>query len=128
MKFYQDPLQTLNTITGYGDNHVEINKVCYMHSVIVFPDGDVRNWSVSHFDALLPEHFESLISLSPEVVIFGSGKRLRLQNPRLTASLAELQIGVEAMNFQAACRTYNILMAEGRKVVLALLIESETTT
>ncbi|VVE27611.1 hypothetical protein PTE30175_03387 [Pandoraea terrae] len=126
MKLHQDPLQAWNTVTGYGPDYIDVNKVRFEHSVVVVPEGEVVKWPVNSFDSLLPEHFDALLSFAPEVVIFGSGKRLRFPHPRLTASLAGARIGVEAMDFQAACRTYNILMAEGRKVALALLIESET--
>lgn len=64
-----------------------------------------------------------LLEPQPEVVVFGSGARLRFPHPRLTAQLTAQRVGVETMDFQAACRTYNILMAEGRKVAAALLIE-----
>jgi uncharacterized protein len=73
---------------------------------------------------LSAEHFAMLVDSAPEVVVFGSGERLRFPHPRLTAALTAKRIGVETMDFKAACRTYNILMAEGRKVAAALLIEA----
>lgn len=115
----------MNTVTGYGADYVEINKQRFNHSVAVFPDGPIQAWPVNLFADLQPEHFASLLDRKPEVVIFGSGQRLRFPHPRLTAPLTQTRIGVETMDFQAACRTYNILMAEGRKVAAVLLIESE---
>ena len=125
MKLHQDPSQALNTVTGYGPGYVEVNKIRYEHSAIIAPEGDIQVWPVPRFDALEPSHFDRLRALDPEVVIFGSGDRLRFAHPRLTTSLTSVRIGVDAMDTQAACRTYNILMSEGRRVVLALLIETE---
>ncbi|XDJ36533.1 MAG: Mth938-like domain-containing protein [Burkholderia sp.] len=125
MKLYQDPSEARNTVTGYGPDYVDINLKRHQHSVIVLPITPVMAWPVDAFEALKAHHFELLLDLSPEVVIFGSGARLRFPHPRLIATLAERRIGVETMDFQAACRTYNILMAEGRKVGAALLIEPQ---
>ncbi len=124
MKLHQDPRGALNTVTGYGADYVEINLERHDTSVIVLPEQPVIAWPVSSFDALTPENFEMLLAERPEVVVFGSGERLRFPHPRLTAALTAQRIGVEAMDFKAACRTYNILMAEGRRVAAALLIES----
>lgn len=124
LKLHQDSSGALNTVTGYGPDYVDINLQRHTGSVIVQPDAPVAAWPVSSFDALTPELFEQLLSLAPEVVVFGSGERLRFPHPRLTAVLTGRGIGVETMDFKAACRTYNILMAEGRKVAAALLIEA----
>ncbi|MEW9580548.1 Mth938-like domain-containing protein [Paraburkholderia sp. DGU8] len=123
MKLHQDSSGALNTVTGYGADYVEINLVRHQGSILVLPDAPVIPWPVSAFDQLSAEHFAMLIEAAPEVVVFGSGERLRFPHPRLTAALTGKRIGVETMDFKAACRTYNILMAEGRKVAAALLIE-----
>jgi uncharacterized protein len=123
LKLHQDPSDALNTVTGYGPDYVDINLARHEHSVIVLPGAPVAPWPVASFEALAPEHFAMLLDPAPEVVIFGSGARLRFPHPRLTAALTARRIGVETMDFQAACRTYNILMAEGRKVAAVLLIE-----
>ncbi|AIO67085.1 Mth938-like domain-containing protein [Burkholderia oklahomensis] len=123
MKLHQDPSNTLNTVTGYGPDYVDINLQRHESSVIVLPGAPVVEWPVASFDALTPELFAMLLEPQPELVIFGSGARLRFPHPSLTALLTAQRIGVETMDFQAACRTYNILMAEGRKVAAALLIE-----
>ncbi|MCF2133641.1 MULTISPECIES: Mth938-like domain-containing protein [Burkholderiaceae] len=127
MKLHQDSADALNTVTGYGADYVDVNLQRYEHSILVFPQAPVAPWPVSSFDALTPEHFDSLVESAGEsgveVVIFGTGARLRFVHPRLTVALSRRRIGIEAMDFQAACRTYNILMAEGRKVALVLLIE-----
>jgi uncharacterized protein len=124
LKLHQESSGALNTITSYGDGYVAINLQRHEGSIIVMPEAAVIDWPVASFEALAPEHFEALVAAAPEVVIFGSGSRLRFPHPRLTAALAKHRIGIETMDFGAACRTYNILMSEGRRVAAALLIEA----
>lgn len=126
MKLHADQPQSLNTVTAYGPGYIEINLVRHTTSLLVMPEGEVRPWPVSRFEDLEPAHFEQLAELGPEVVLLGTGTRLRFPHPRLTASLSRRHVGVDAMDLQAACRTYNILMAEGRKVAAVLLLEPET--
>ncbi|KMY85203.1 putative membrane protein [Candidatus Paraburkholderia calva] len=122
MKLHQESNNALNTITSYGDGFVAINLERHEGSVIVMPETP-EAWPVSSFEALTPENFDVLVKAGPEVAIFGSGSKLHFPHPRLTAQLAKHRIGVETMDFGAACRTYNILMSEGRRVTAALLIE-----
>jgi len=124
LKLHQDSSGALNTVTGYGAHYVDVNLVRHESSILLLPDTPVVDWPVSSFDALAPEHFQLLLVQAPEVVVFGSGARLRFPHPRLTAQLSKRRIGVETMDFGAACRTYNILMSEGRRVAAALLIEA----
>jgi uncharacterized protein len=78
---------------------------------------------VSRFEDLSAAHFEQIAADKPDVVILGTGEKQRFVHPRLITSLSSQRIGVESMDSHAACRTYNILMGEGRKVTLALIIE-----
>ena len=110
--------------TGYGTGHVIVNHKRYEQSLIVLPDRIVENWDPNSFEDITAEHFDFVMSLQPEMVLFGTGAALRFPHPRLTRSLIEAGIGVEVMDTAAACRTYNILASDGRKVVAALLIES----
>ena len=91
-------------------------------SVVVLPDR-VENWPAASFDALTADDFSFLKALNAEIVLLGTGARQRFPHPRLTAALAQAGIGLEVMDVQAACRTYNILVAEERKVAAALLFE-----
>jgi uncharacterized protein len=86
--------------------------------------GEVTAWRPSRFDDLEAADFEALLGLKPELVIFGSGQRLRFVRPDRWRSLVEARIGFETMDVAAACRTYNVLASEGRNVVAALLIEA----
>jgi uncharacterized protein len=109
-----------NTITAYGDDYVMVNGARRDSSVIVTAS-DVQPWSAADFDHLKEEDFAALADLGVEIVVLGTGPRQRFPHPRLTASLGQRRIGLEVMDSKAACRTYNILVAEERRVALALL-------
>jgi uncharacterized protein len=121
LKLHADPLSHLNTVTAYGAGFVEINKVRHDGSVVVAPDSPVTAWSAVSFEALSADDLAALLPLVPEVVLLGTGTRQRFPHPRLTRPLSDARIGFEVMDTPAACRTYNILMAEGRRVVAAFL-------
>lgn len=93
-------------------------------SVVLCSKGERFDWLCTRFEDLTPRHFELLADLGVEVVIFGSGNRIRFPQPQWLKPLMARQTGLETMDVQAACRTYNILASEGRHVALALLMES----
>ncbi|MDY7548187.1 Mth938-like domain-containing protein [Glaciimonas sp. CA11.2] len=123
MKLHHTTTQQYQTVTAYDDDGVDINMVRFNYSLLVLPELPPVAWPVRSFDRLDPEHFAHIGSTNPDVVILGTGKRQRFIHPKLTTVLTARRIGVECMDNQAACRTYNILMAEGRKVALALIFE-----
>lgn len=125
MKFHLTRAGSRNLFTGYGQGYVSINDQRYEKNLIVAPDLAVADWSAESFDALTPAHFEALLELKPEIVILGTGERLRFPHPEMTRALARAAVGFEAMDTKAACRTYNILMAEGRQVVAAILVSQQ---
>ena len=122
MKLHASGPSGVNTITGYGEGYVMVNGERRNSSVVVLPDR-VEQWAVKGFEQLSTEHFDFLKGLKAEIVLLGTGSRQRFPHPRLTAALAQAGIGLEVMDLQAACRTYNILVAEERKVAAALLFE-----
>jgi uncharacterized protein len=124
MKLHASDTQKYQTVTGYDATGVEINAQRYNYSLIVLPEIAPRAWNAPTFDSITAEHFDVISADSPDVVILGTGARQRFIHPRLTAALTMRRIGVECMDSQAACRTYNILMGEGRKVTLALVIDA----
>ena len=125
MKLHHSSTRQYQTVTGYHDDGgVDINAQRFGHSLIVMPESAPRPWPVASFDALTEEHFAQILADAPDVVILGTGARQRFVHPRLSAPLIMRRIGVECMDNYAACRTYNILMGEGRKVTLALIIET----
>jgi uncharacterized protein len=110
----------VNTITGYGEGYVMVNGERRASSVVVLPDR-IEPWERKEFSQLTEADFQFLQGLGVEIVLLGTGARQRFPHPRLTAPLAQAGIGLEVMDTQAACRTYNILVAEERKVAAALL-------
>jgi uncharacterized protein len=121
VKLHASGPATYNTITGYGDDYVQVNNQRHQTSVIVMA-GEIRDWDVADFSALSPASFQILEELKPEIILLGTGPKQRFPHPRLTAPLARAGIGVEVMDLKAACRTYNILAAEERRVAAALLL------
>lgn len=121
MKLQADSVDALNTVTAYGPGWIEINRQRHEGAVLVMPEGEIAAWTVQSFEALTASDFEALLAREPELVLFGTGESQRFPHPRLTAALASAGIGVDVMNTHAACRTYNILMMEGRRVLAALL-------
>ena len=125
MKLHPSITQQYQTVTGYDESGVEVNAVRYNYSLTMLPELAPRAWPVASFEALTEDHFKQILADGPDVVILGTGARQRFVHPKLTAPLTMRRIGVECMDTQAACRTYNILMGEGRKVTLALIINPD---
>lgn len=123
MKLQSDPHSGANTITGYGDGYVEINQIPYAHAVLLSSDGAISAWPVELFNNLEASHFAQMVELKPELILIGTGSKQRFPKPELLKSLILAKIGFEIMDSQAACRTYNILVGEGRQVLLALIVE-----
>lgn len=148
LKLHTDSNAALNTVTGYGRGYVEINKVSFSHGIAFGPEGPVRKWPADKTDdmttALLLQAAEltlkpvdplaflesdqppvpELEGVRPEVLLVGTGSTQRLLEHAVIAPLLRAGVGVECMSTEAAARTYNILMAEGRQVVAALLPEN----
>ena len=124
MKLQPDQKQSLNTVTRYDAQYIEINEKRFVNSILVMPEGDVQTWNVGRLEDLQKSDFSPILEKKPALVIFGSGQRLRFLNPALLQDLIQARIGFETMDTQAACRTYNILMSEGRLVLGAFLFEN----
>jgi uncharacterized protein len=124
VKFQPDSLEGVNTIARHDGGSVWIGNQSYSGSVVVPWSGPVRAWSPADFDALTQAHFDEVLQLQPELVIFGSGAKLRFPPPALLRGLIARRVGVESMDSAAACRTYNVLVSEGRTVVAALLLDA----
>lgn len=120
MKLHLANASGRNLFTGYGDDHVRVNGVRHDRSLVVLPDR-LFDWTPASFETLSEQDFAPLAELGLEMLLLGTGQRLRFPHPRLTAALMETRTGVEVMDLQAACRTFNILVAEERRVGAALL-------
>ncbi len=127
MKLHPTTTQQYQTVTGYELDWVEINATRYDHSLFVLPEQPPAPWAVSDFDDLQAADFAAIAALTPDLLILGTGQKQRFAAPRLLAGLLGQRIGVECMDNQAACRTYNILMTEGRKVALAIILPLNAT-
>ncbi len=122
MKLHPDSFD-VPSITGYGPGWVAVSGEKIHTSVVIGSRGQRLAWDCGQFADLAAAHFTLLAGLNAELVVFGSGNRLRFPRPEWLKALIEKRIGIETMDTQAACRTYNILAGEGRNVVSALLIE-----
>ncbi len=121
MKFQPDTFAGTNAISRHEQGAVWVNNERFEGGLLVPWKGGVRSWSATDHASLTAEHFGELLALKPELVIFGSGLRLRFISAALYRCLIDARIGLETMDSAAACRTYNVLAAEGRSVVAALL-------
>jgi len=125
MKLQPDRSNT-QTITGHGPGWVAVDGERIAHSVIVGSEGQRIAWPATRYEDFGASHFETIAQLDVEVVIFGSGTRIRFPRPAWLAPLVAKRIGVETMDTAAACRTYNILAQEGRRVAAALLLDPDS--
>jgi uncharacterized protein len=124
MKFQPDTPAGVNVISRQEPGRVWVGAESFSESLLVPWQGPVLRWDVQRLEGLTAAHFGSIAALDPEVVIFGSGARLRFVHPSLMRALIERRIGVETMDTAAACRTYNVLVSERRAVVAALVLEA----
>jgi uncharacterized protein len=122
MKLQPDRPDTLS-VTGYGVGWIGVSGEKISHSLVITSLGDKIDWDCLQFSDLTPRHFERLSQLPVELLIFGSGTQLRFIHLEWLSPLMQRGIGLETMDTFAACRTFNILAGEGRKVAAALLVE-----
>lgn len=147
MQLQSESNPALNTVTAYGDDYIEINQARYAHAVYFAPEGDIHEWHVATADDITASTLRDIAGLTeakpdpmaflsgdttaakppdaPEVILVGTGSKQHLLPGDVTQPLLNLGIGIEAMSTQAAARTYNILMSEGRRVVVALIPDQE---
>jgi len=121
LKLHVQAPSNSNTVTAYGAGYIEVNRIRHTGSLIVAPDVPIRPWEASDIEQLRAEHFEPVLELAPELVLVGTGATQRFLPPQTTSALSRAGVGFEVMDTAAACRTFNILMAEGRRVVGAFL-------
>ncbi len=122
MKLHLSNPTGINLIAAYGDNYIQIREQRHQDSLILLPDA-ITDWPVPAFSALTAAHLTQLLQYGPELVLLGTGRRHRLPPAALYGDLVNAGVGLESMDTGAACRTYNILAADGRRVAAALIIE-----
>ncbi len=122
MKLHLNTSATQNIFTAHGAGYVVVGVQRFEHPVVVTPERLYTDWQPLGFDALDETRFAYFLALKPEILLLGTGAQQRFPHPHLYRQLIEARIGVECMYTAAACRTYNILMAENRKVAAAILL------
>ncbi len=122
MKLHLADAAGLNAFTAYGAGYVMVNRQRHEKSIVVLPDRIITDWTATSFEALAAAHLEALVGLGLEIILLGTGNTLRFPRPEILRPLIEAGIGLEVMDVQAACRTFNILVAEQRRVGAALLL------
>ncbi|MDP2786048.1 MAG: MTH938/NDUFAF3 family protein [Sulfurimicrobium sp.] len=122
MKLHLQTASGTHLFTSYGPDHVAVNGIRHEQSLIVLPEQVIKEWQAAEAKLLTAEHFAALAGLELEILLLGTGAKLCFPSPRLIHAMAQQGIGLEVMDTFAACRTYNILAAEGRKVAAALFM------
>ncbi len=122
MKLSQELPQGKFFIQRYENGAVTINNEIYTKSLIITPEKIIPDWKPNHFIDLTVEDFDEIVALKPQVFLLGTGKQQQFPNPAILAKLYNQNIGVEIMDTGAACRTFNLLLSENRRVVAALIM------
>ena len=123
MKLHTSAPSGINLFTAYGDDYVSVNKEAHHRNLILLPERLIEDWSASTSTTLSAADMEILLGLGTEIILLGTGKRLRFPPAELMRPFPAAGIGLEVMDAQAACRTYNILASEGRHVAAAILLD-----
>lgn len=121
MKLQPERIVGQNIFTAYGEGYVSVNAVRHTSNLIVLPDRLVEAWTAASFDTLSTTDFALLATLDAEVILLATGDQIRFPAAALLQPLVQAQKGIEVMDIKAACRTYNVLVSENRKVAAALL-------
>lgn len=125
MKLHSDTRADQHRITAYGHGYVTVNRKKLTQSLVVSPSALITSWPPQMYRDLAADHFEVVADLHPEVVVIGTGSRQHFPASTMFTALEKRSIGIEIMDTGAACRTYNILMSEGRAIAAALLMVRE---
>jgi uncharacterized protein len=122
MKFHLDAPGGVNLVRGYGPGQLRVGEQVHTASVILTATAVIERWRPASAQEITTADLEPLLGLAPEVVLLGTGSRQQFPDPRVLRILYEQGIGVEVMDTSAACRTFNVLVAEGRAVAAALIV------
>jgi len=122
MKFSEDYAVGVNVIRSYDDTSISINSNTFTQSLAVSSNSLIEDWPVKHINNLSTEALNLLLELQPEVIVIGTGSKLEFPSPETYSNVINQGIGIEFMDSGAACRTYNILISENRKVVAGIIL------
>jgi uncharacterized protein len=123
MKLTDDRSEGINLVRSYAEGHLRIGETTLERSCLIKADLLISDWRPQTMGELRVEDLDAVFALEPEIVVIGSGTRQRFPDPALLAAVLSRGIGCEVMDTGAACRTYNVLASEGRKVVAALMVK-----
>ena len=124
MKFSEDKIDQGYYVSGYEQDVILVNGSAKTASFIISMEQLIDNWAPAQIDELCAQHMQPLLELQPELVLIGTGETLKFPAVEHYACLIQHNIGVEIMDSAAACRTYNILLGEGRKVAAGIILNS----
>lgn len=123
MKFAEDHNSSNYKISAYDEQSISINGLPHMQSLVISPMELLSTWEPATYEELSEPHLDAIYAMKPEIIILGTGLKQRFPPPEILRRLAKEQIGYEIMDTQAACRTFNILMAEDRTVVAGMFFD-----
>ena len=122
MRFAEDDNTVQYQIRAYAEGRITVNDAVLTRSLVIRSDALITDWPPQRFEELEAAHLLAAVEPAPEILILGTGASQRFPAPALLAPLHARGIGVEVMDTAAACRTYNVLAAEGRAVAAALMM------
>ena len=122
MKLIEELNPRVNLIRSYEDGAINLANKTFRSNLMVFPDRLIADWTQVEASALVIENLEAAVAYQPEILVLGTGDRHLFPKPEIMAVLSQQRIGFEVMTTAAACRTYNVLVAENRRVVAALFL------
>lgn len=123
MKFTLEANSSVNVIRSYSTEEIRVGEHSIRSSCLITADTVVSDWPPATLEDVLPQHLEAIFELRPELVLFGTGGRQRFAPSAIRAAFGSRRIGVESMDLGAACRTFNILVSEERRVAAALFLK-----
>jgi uncharacterized protein len=126
LKLHLDKSAGINAFTGYGLGFVMVNGIRYDKSLVVLPDTILEDWVPSSLEALTANDLQQIMEFRPEILLLGTGTVQRFPSRPILQALVQAQIGLEVMDNSAACRTYNVLAGEDRRVAAALMMAPPT--
>ncbi len=121
MQLHRDASEGINLVTGYDRGQVRVGERVLAPPCIVGIEAIIEDWQPGTPEALRADALQPAVELRPELILLGTGAALEIPPVAVTAEINRLGVGLETMDSAAACRTYNVLAHEGRRVVLALL-------
>lgn len=123
MEIHRESPDTRYAIRGYGPGEIRINETTYAKSVILTRNHLDAGWNPPPLAEWTPRELDPLLAQDPEILLIGTGSRLRLLGTEFLLHALERGVALETMDTAAACRTFNILVGEGRKVAAGLIVE-----